>query len=79
MFRVTRARQHYLNTITWCCGLDVHAKTVLACLMTPGQKQIRTFVTMTDVGEALQVDLCRSSACGVTWADEKEFHPASLN
>ena len=31
-----------------CCGSDVHAKTVVACLITPGQKQIRTFATMTD-------------------------------
>jgi transposase len=32
----------------WCCGLDVHAKTVVACLCTRGQKQVRTFTTMTD-------------------------------
>jgi len=31
-----------------CCGLDVQAKTEVACLMTPGQKQIRPFATMTD-------------------------------
>jgi transposase len=31
-----------------CCGLDVHAKTVVACLCVQGQKQIRTFTTMTD-------------------------------
>jgi transposase len=31
-----------------CCGLEVHAKTVVACLRTPGQNQIRTFATMTD-------------------------------
>jgi transposase len=36
-----------------CCGLDVHKKTVVACLITPGsggqaQKEIRTFGTMTD-------------------------------
>lgn len=30
-----------------CCGLDVHAKTVVACLNAQGQKQIRTFTTMT--------------------------------
>jgi hypothetical protein len=30
-----------------CCGLDVHAKTVVACLLTPGKKEIRTFSTMT--------------------------------
>jgi transposase len=31
-----------------CCGLDVHAKTVVACLCIQGQKQVRTFTTMTD-------------------------------
>jgi transposase len=31
-----------------CCGLDVHAKTVVACLLTPGRKEIRTFSTMTE-------------------------------
>jgi transposase len=31
-----------------CCGLDVHAKTVVACLVRHGQKEIRTFSTMTD-------------------------------
>ena len=31
-----------------CCGLDVHAKNVVACLMRDGRKQIRTFSTMTD-------------------------------
>jgi transposase len=30
-----------------CCGLDVHAKTVVACLCVEGEKQIRTFSTMT--------------------------------
>jgi transposase len=30
-----------------CCGLDVHAKTVVACLIKRGHKEIRTFSTMT--------------------------------
>ena len=30
------------------CGLDVHAKTVVACLIKDGKKQTRTFSTMTD-------------------------------
>ena len=29
-------------------GLDVHAKTVVACLMKDGKKEVRTFSTMTD-------------------------------
>jgi transposase len=36
-----------------CCGLDVHAKMVVACLITRGRKEIRTFATMTD--ELLQL------------------------
>lgn len=31
-----------------CCGLDVHAQTVVACLVKMGQKSVRTFSTMTD-------------------------------
>jgi transposase len=30
----------------WCCGLDVHAKTVVACRLTRDQKERRTFSTM---------------------------------
>ncbi len=30
-----------------CCGLDVHQKTVVACLITPESKGTRTFKTMT--------------------------------
>lgn len=36
-----------------CCGLDVHAKTVVACLNQQGKKQTRTFSTMT--GDLLQL------------------------
>src|SRR5215831_5092281 len=31
-----------------CCGIDVHAKTVVACVITHGKKEVRTFSTMTD-------------------------------
>jgi transposase len=30
-----------------CCGLDVHKKTIVACLLTPTGKQVRTFGTTT--------------------------------
>jgi len=30
-----------------CCGLDVHKKTVVACVITPKARQVRTFGTMT--------------------------------
>jgi transposase len=45
-----------------CCGLDVHAKTVVACLIQKGRKAIRTFSTMTD--ELLQLaDWLTSAGC----------------
>jgi hypothetical protein len=28
-----------------CCGIDVHAKTVVVCLIKNGKKQIRTYST----------------------------------
>lgn len=30
-----------------CCGLDVHKKSIMACIITPNGKEIRTFETMT--------------------------------
>ena len=31
-----------------CCGIDVHTKTLVACLIVNGRKDTRTFSTMTD-------------------------------
>jgi hypothetical protein len=45
-----------------CCGLDVHTKTVVACLINQGNKQIRTFSTMTDDLLAL-ADWLTSAGC----------------
>ena len=52
---------------TRCCGLDVHKREVVACLVTPGadrpaQKTIRRFSTMTDGLEALAAWL-REAGC----------------
>jgi transposase len=45
-----------------CCGVDVQAKTGVACLVTKGRKEIRTFATMTD--ELLQLgDWLSSAGC----------------
>ena len=30
-----------------CCGMDVHKKTVVACIITPESQLTRTFSTMT--------------------------------
>ena len=47
---------------THCCGLDVHAKTVVACLLTPDQKQVRTFGTMSQ--DLLELaDWLRAAGC----------------
>jgi transposase len=43
-----------MEVVYACCGgLDVHAKTVAACLIKNGRKEVRTFATMTD--ELLQL------------------------
>ena len=50
-----------------CCGLDVHKRTVAACLIVPGPegkpvKTIRTFGTMT--GDLLQLaDWLSAAGC----------------
>lgn len=31
-----------------CCGIDVHKKNVVVCVLTPEHKEIRTFATMTE-------------------------------
>jgi transposase len=31
-----------------CCGIDIHARTAVACLIKEGRRQTRTFSTMTD-------------------------------
>lgn len=45
-----------------CCGLDVHKKSVVACLLTPQGKEVRTFSTMTP--DILKMaDWLRSEGC----------------
>jgi transposase len=46
-----------------CCGLDVHKKTVVACIIIPQKKDTRTFFTMTRDLLELKAWL---SECGVT-------------
>jgi len=45
-----------------CCGLDVHKKSVTACVITPEGKEIQTFGTMTGDIIAL-VDWIKSKGC----------------
>lgn len=54
---------------THCCGVDVHKKLVVACLITPGsdgqrRKEIRTFSTMTADLLALS-DWLKAAGCTV--------------
>jgi transposase len=57
-----------------CCGLDVHKKSVVACVITPAGKEIRTFGTITTelmaLGEWVQAAGCTHVAMestGVYW------------
>jgi transposase len=57
-----------------CAGLDVHKKTVVACVITPEGRQIRTFSAMTqgllELSDWLQEQKCRVVAMestGVYW------------
>ncbi len=45
-----------------CCGLDVHKKSVTACIITPKGKDIETFGTMTEELFAL-IELIKSKGC----------------
>lgn len=57
-----------------CCGLDVHKKTVVACVLTPEGKEVKTFNTMTQDLLALadwlvahQVSHVAMESSGVYW------------
>jgi transposase len=57
-----------------CCGLDVHKKTIVACLVTPEGSQMRTFETMTgdllNLSDWLTANKCEAVAMestGVYW------------
>jgi transposase len=50
-----------------CAGLDVHKKTIVACVLTPEGKEIRTFSTMT--GELLAL---------VDWLRQRECHAVAM-
>jgi transposase len=63
-----------------CCGLDIHKRTVVACLIVPApggppRKEVRTFGTMTEdilaLGDWLAAAGCRHVAMestGVLWS-----------
>ena len=51
-----------------CCGLDVHKKVVVACVITPEAKEIGSFGTMTrDLLAEHQVTHVALESTGVYW------------
>ena len=57
-----------------CCGLDVHKRRILACLVTPSGREVRTFGTLTselrDLAGWLQAARCQvvgMESTGVFW------------
>jgi transposase len=75
-----------------CAGLDVHKKTVVACVLTPEGKEIQTFSTVTSdllrLAEWLQERGCRAVAMestGVYWKpiynllEAGDFEPMVVN
>jgi len=57
-----------------CCGIDIHAKTAVVCLIKQGKRQTRTFTTMTDallrLSDWLTAEGCTHAAIestGVYW------------
>ncbi|MEW6698691.1 MAG: IS110 family transposase [Bacillota bacterium] len=75
-----------------CCGLDVHKKSITACVITPEGKELKTFGTMTDDLVAL-VQWIKSKGCthvamestGVYWKpiynllEMEEIHTLVIN
>ncbi|TDT63577.1 IS110 family transposase [Fonticella tunisiensis] len=45
-----------------CCGLDVHKKIIVACVLTPNGKEIESFGTMTE-DILMLVDLIKQKQC----------------
>ena len=69
-----------------CCGIDVHAKTVVVCLIKNGKKTIRTYSTMTDdllrLSDWLLSEGCKHAAMestGVYWKPVFNILEGSLN
>lgn len=74
-----------------CCGLDVHKKTVVACVMGPEGREIRSFSTMTqdllrlaDWLESLNVSHVAMESTGPYWKPiynllESQFHLTLAN
>jgi transposase len=69
-----------------CCGIDIHAKTAVVCLIKQGKRQTRTFSTMTDdllrLSDWLTAEGCTHAAIestGVYWKPVFNILEAVLN
>jgi hypothetical protein len=68
-----------------CCGIDVHARILVACLITHGKQELRTFSTMTDDLRSL-LDWLKAEGCphvaiestGVYWRSVFNIREGSL-
>jgi hypothetical protein len=73
-----------------CCGMDIHLRTVVACVLVPGPggrpaKEVRTFGTMTDdllaLGEWLAawgVTHVAMESTGVYWSMPSRYPPTDV-
>lgn len=75
-----------------CCGLDVHQRSITACLLTPGRRELRTFGTTTaelrEFGRWLREARCTQVAMestGIYWEpifnvlEETQVTPVLVN
>jgi transposase len=59
-------RSYYMEVVhKSCCGLDVHKKSIIACIITPKGKEVKNYSTMTDSLLKLVDDICLNKCTGV--------------
>lgn len=63
---------------TYCAGLDVHKKTVVAAILVPGKKETRTFETMTSDLLALSDWLTGEGVTRVAMESTGEYTPPTM-
>jgi transposase len=61
-----------------CCGLDVHKKSITACIITPKRKEIKTFSTMTFSLLEL-MDWIKSNHCSIVAMESTSVYWKPVN
>lgn len=56
-----------------CCGLDVHKKSITACIITPQGKEVKNYSTMTDSLLELVDKICNNKCTGVAMESTSVF------